>query len=144
LKLRRDLVFLSSMLFTVALAIPVPTCISAARTTTDLIFQALGFTCLANILVGLLVIWTGFIKRSRTAWFVMFIIVWVGAFPALVLPILGHKLALTFTEWIYSAIGQSGMPRTWALSVLTFALMAIALFLPVKSFFWNRHDRHGA
>jgi hypothetical protein len=71
----------------------------------------------------------------------MFIIVWVGAFPVLVLPILGHKLGLTFVEWIYSAIGQSGMPRAWAMSVLTFALMVTALFLPVGSFFWNREDR---
>jgi hypothetical protein len=143
LKVRRDLVFVSSVLLTVALAIPAPTCIRAAWTTTDLIFQSGGFTCLANILVGLLVIWTGFIKRSRAAWFVMFIIVWVGGFPVLVWPILGHKLGLTLVEWIYSAIGQSGVPRAWAVSVLTFTLMAIALFLPVGSFFWKREGNGG-
>lgn len=94
--------------------------------------------CLANTFVGLLVTWTGFIRRIRWAWFVMFIIVWVGAFPVLVLPLLQHKIAITFIEWMYSAIGQSGIPRVWAESVLIFTMMVIALILPIRSFFGSR------
>lgn len=132
------------MLFTVALAIPIPKCMMDALTTESLMFQNIGFLCLANILVGLLVTWTGFVKRNRIAWFVMFIIVWVGAFPVLVLPILGHKPAPTLTEWIYSVVGSPSIPRAWAVSVLTFVLMAIALFLLVRSFFGNRDAERGS
>ena len=65
--------------------------------------QAVGFASLPNILVGLLVLWTGFIRRSRTAWLVMFVIVWVWAFPVLVLPISLGSIDVTLTEWLADA-----------------------------------------
>jgi hypothetical protein len=73
--------------------------------------------------------------RFRWAWFVMFVIVWLDAFPILVFPVLRHRWSLSFTEWICSALFQSGIPRVWAMSVIIFILMLIALFLPIKSFF---------
>jgi len=64
----------------------------------------------------------------------MFIIVWVGAFPIIFLPLLQHTLAITLSEWVSRALREPGMPRTWAESVLIFVLMVIALILPIKSF----------
>jgi hypothetical protein len=138
--MRRDTVFVSSVLFTVALIIPLPKCLSAAQNREDLIFQAGGFACLSNIFIGLLVTWTAFVKGIRWAWCVMCIIVWVGAFPILALPVLQNRktLSLSLTEWVYSALFQSGIPRAWAEGVLLFVLMLLALVLPLKSFFWRR------
>jgi len=42
----------------------------------------LSVACLAVILIGLIITWTGYIKRERWTWFVMFIVVWAWAFPA--------------------------------------------------------------
>jgi len=80
-KIRRDVVFVSAVLFTVALLVPVPKCLKAAWKSENVSFQHEGFACLTITLVGLLITWTGFIQRIRWAWFVMFIIVWVAAFP---------------------------------------------------------------
>ena len=135
LRLRRDAVFVSSVLFTIAFVCLIPVSWRAAQVNQEPLLQSAGFACLANIFVGLVVIWMGLNKRIRWSWFVMFIIVWVGAFPSMVLPILQHNRAITLTEWVYSALGEQGMPRTWAESVLIFILMVIALILPIKSFF---------
>jgi hypothetical protein len=60
MKIRYDLVFVSSLLFTIALLFPVPAFLSDALYR-DVLWQAVGFSSLANILVGLVVVWTGFI-----------------------------------------------------------------------------------
>jgi len=36
---------------------------------------------MALISIGLIVTWTGYVKAVRSAWFIMFIIVWFWAFP---------------------------------------------------------------
>jgi hypothetical protein len=41
----------------------------------------LGVACRAIILIGLIVIWTGYVMRARSAWLVMFVVTWVWAFP---------------------------------------------------------------
>jgi hypothetical protein len=134
-KVRRDVVFVSSLLFTVAFICLVPACLRAARVTDDVLFQSAGFASLANILVGLLVTWMGFVKGIRWTWFVMFIVVLVGAFPILVLPPFQHTIAITMAEWAKDALHEPGPPRAWTENVLIFALMVIALILPMKSFF---------
>jgi hypothetical protein len=98
----------------------------------------LSVVCLAIILIGLIVIWTGYVKRARSAWFVMFVVAWIWAFPLLVLPLFRGRVVLTFSEWLYDAIYQPGSDRTWAELVLIFLLMVIALLLPIKSFFLVR------
>jgi hypothetical protein len=161
MRTRIDSVFISSVLFTVALVCLIPTFWAnvitdhdkiwlaklddgyraAARTTSDL-----SLACLAVILIGLIVVWTGYIKRVRWTWAVMFIVVWVWAFPLLVLPLLGHKRSLSIPEWIYTAVSYPGTARAWAEMVLIFLLMVIALLLPIRSFFLVREKqgpRHG-
>jgi len=147
---RVDLVFISSVLFTVALVCLIPSFWASVVTKHDRIWLArldsgdqlatltrsdLSVVCLAVILIGLIVIWTGYLKRVRWTWAVMFVLVWVWAFPLMVMPILGRPRSLSLPEWIYTAIYYPGAARAWAESVLLFLLMVIALFLPVKSFF---------
>ncbi len=133
---RVDRVVISSVLFTVALLIPVPTCVENALYKDDLIRQAGGFALLSNILVGLLVVWTGFLKRRLSAWFVMFVIVWVGAFSILVLPLFQHTMGPTLTEAIHDALEGPGPARATAEGILLFIVLLIALLLPIRSFFF--------
>jgi len=44
----------------------------------------LSIASLAVILIGLIVLWTGYIKRSRPAWFVMCVVVWFWAYPVFI------------------------------------------------------------
>jgi hypothetical protein len=71
MRVRADSVLLSSMLHTVALLSLVRAALwdyfgtgfqADARTA-----HYLGVACLAIILIGLIVVWTGYIKRSRSA-----------------------------------------------------------------------------
>lgn len=154
MNVRRDSVFISSVLFTVALICLVPWFLRAALTGHDVALQTLdpsfraeaqrtgdlAVASLAIISIGFIVTWAGYINRVRWTWFIMFIIVWVWAFPLLALPLLQHPHSLAWSEWIYSAIYQPGLPRVWAESVLIFALMVIALFLPLKLFVRSRQS----
>jgi hypothetical protein len=68
----------------------------------------------------------------------MSVVTWAWAFPLVVLPLFRGRIVLTFSEWLYSAIHQSGSTRILTESVLMFLLMLIALLLPIKSFFLAR------
>ena len=149
MRIRADSVVISSVLFTIALLSLIPAALRnaiAGRDKTilaklDAGFQAesqtasyLGIACLAIILIGLIVIWTGYVNRGRSAWLVMSVVTWLWAFPLLVVPLFSGTIALT--EWLYSAIYEAGLPRSAAESVLIFLLMVIALLLPIRSFFF--------
>jgi hypothetical protein len=153
MRIRRDSVFVSGLLFTIALLCLVPGFLRAAQAGHDeMALRALaaidpglraeaartgdlGTASLAVICIGLIVIRMGYVHRVRWTWLIMFIIAWVWAFPLLVLPILGHRRSVSLSEWIFSALYQPGSARAWAESVLVFALMAIALLLPLRCFF---------
>ncbi|MFI5115503.1 MAG: hypothetical protein ACHP8B_02270 [Terriglobales bacterium] len=150
MKVRADSVLIASVLFTVALLSLVPPSLANALTghnkmalaTLDTGFREvarmtgdLGIVCLAMILIGLIVTWTGYIKQARSAWFVMFVLTWAWAFPLLVLPWFSAHWVVTFPELLYSAIHESAVPRFAVESVLIFLLMVIALLLPLRSFF---------
>jgi hypothetical protein len=153
MRTRVDSVFISSVLFTLALVCLIPNFWASVVTKHDWVWLAkldsgdrlgtetrsdLSVVCLAIILVGLIVIWSGYIERLRWTWAVMFVVVWGWAFPLLVMPLLGHPRSLLLPEWIYTAICYPGSARAWAELVLLFLLMVIALLLPMKSFFLVR------
>lgn len=125
----------SSVLFTVALLFFAPNFVKEALSTDDPLFQELGVSCLANVLVGLVVTWTAFRREAPWGWFVMFIIVWTWAFPLMILPVLRHHASITFSRWISDAVMESGPHRDWMEAVIVFLLMLIALFVPIRSFF---------
>ncbi len=157
MKVRRDSVSISSVLLTVALLCFLPASWNGAFSghggvaaskldygfrIAALMMNYVGFASLAIILIGLIVLWTGYIKRSRSAWVVMFVVVWLWAFPLFILPIAspiarGHS-GLTFSEWVYDAISGPGLSRNVAELVLIFSAMLAALLLPIKRFFGNR------
>jgi hypothetical protein len=149
MRTRVDSVLISSVFFTIALVCLIPNFWANVITKHDRIWLArldsgdqlatltrsdLSVVCLAVILIGLIVIWTGYLKRVRWTWAVMFVVVWGWAFPLLVMPLLGHSRSLSLPEWIYTAICYPGSARAWAESVLLFLLMVIALLLPIRSF----------
>jgi hypothetical protein len=101
MRVRPDSVFVSSILHTIALLFFVRPALwyygapsdRAVVAQLDAGFQAasyadhrFGVACLAVILIGLIVVWTGYAKRSRPAWFVMFVIVWFWVFPVFIRP----------------------------------------------------------
>ena len=150
MRIRRDVVFVSSLLFTIALGCLIPSefanALAGHRNRASLgpafaeiaeLLSSLGVASLAIILIGLIVTWTGYVKRVRWTWFVIFVIVFVWAFPLMILPLLQHSIALTASEWFMGAVKEPGPARAVAEEILIFALMVIALFLPVKSFFFR-------
>jgi len=153
LKMPRGAVAISSILFTIALLMPAPAMLRNAWTvgrtsfyvtsqaTVQNYFAPVGFSSLAIIVIGLIVTWAGYFNRVRWTWFVMFVIVWVWAFPVLLLPYLQElKNAVPITEWpAYAGRGEGG-PRYFLEAVLILLLMVIALVIPIKALFLG----HGA
>ena len=138
MKIHRDLLFVSTLLFTFALVFRVPDCLSNIARAKDALMQAVGFASLANILVGLVVAWTGFRGRSRWAWLVLFIIVWVWAFPVLVLPMLQGTIDNSLLEWFATAWRFPGSARIYTENIILVLIMVTALLLPLKSFLGGR------
>jgi hypothetical protein len=153
MRIRIDSVFISSLLFTIALLNLIPAGRGYFSAGTDEVSMAeldvgfqlasrtahlLGIACLTIILIGLIVVWTGYIKRSRSAWLVMSVVTWAWAFPLFAWPNLRGPKVFTLPEWIFNAIYERGYPRSKAQLVVTFSLMVIALLLPMKSFFLVR------
>lgn len=157
MRVRPDSVFVSSILHTIALLFFVHPALwyygapsdPAAVARFDVGVQGeliadhrLGVACLAIILIGLIVVWAGYAKRSRLAWFVMFVIVWFWAFPVFIRPLVGAlargELMLTFPEFLYNAISGSGITTQMVRSILMFLIMVVGLALPMGRFFIAR------
>jgi len=164
LKIRYDAVVVSSVLFTLALLIQVPVMWRAAETGcgvgpwhSGVVYRfqdciaPVGFASLSVIVIGLIVAWTGYIRGVRWAWMVMFVIVWVWAFPVLMLGFLHpwQKLA-SFPLALASALrefpweGPLGpLARLLVEASLSFLLMVFALVLPAKTFMQRRGSDPG-
>lgn len=99
-----------------------------------------GVANLALILVALIVIWNGYIKKLRWTWFVMFIIVGAWYFPQWVLPSLEYLRGFDLLMWISSLSNFSSWSYNAPVWVLIFFLMLAALILPVRSFFSRQGD----
>jgi hypothetical protein len=153
MRIRADSVFMSSVLLTIALLCLVPAALRNALAGRDNVVMAkldagfraeaqtasyLGIACLAITLIGLIVTWTGYVNRARSAWLVMFVVTWVWTFPLFVMPLFKGRIVLTLSEWLYDAISEPGLARSSTESVLIFLLMVAALLLPIKSFFFVR------
>lgn len=93
-----------------------------------------GVLSLAIILIGLIVIWAGYVKRIRWTWFVMFIIVFGWAFTLLILPWFRGWIGAP-SKLLLSAVRGYSLAREVVEEILIFSLMVIALFLPARSFF---------
>jgi hypothetical protein len=157
MRVRPDSVFVSTILHTIALLFFLRPALwyygaasdRAAVERLDAGFQGeayadhrFGVACVAIILIGLIVAWTGYARRSRVAWLVMFVIVWFWAFPVFILPLVvplaRRDFMRTLPEFFYDAISGSGMTTQIARSILMFFIMVIGLALPIGRFFIAR------
>jgi len=118
-----------------------------------------GFIYLGIATIGLIVLWTGYRKRERWAWFVMLVILLCLDFPASVLPVLLQiraqnyqwsllmDLLTPFREqgwWHCLAIKPPGyvtsiecMAVGMLIGLVRSLVMWVALLIPVKAFFWR-------
>jgi hypothetical protein len=155
MRVRPDSVFVSSILHTIALLFFVRPALwyygaasdPAVVARLDAGFQGesyadhyFGVSSLAIILIGLIVVWTGYAKRSRPAWFVMFVIVWFWVFPVFIRPspLVRGYFTLTFPEFFYDAISGPGYATQVVRSILMFFIMVIGQALPIRRFFIAR------
>jgi len=151
-KVRPDSVFVSSILHTIALLFfihPVlwyygvpsdPAAVAQYDAATQGALYAdhrFGVASLAIILIGLIVVWTGYAKRSRPAWFVMFVIVWFWVFPVFIRssPLVRGYFTVTFSEFFYDAISGPGYATEVVRTILMFFIMVVGLALPMGRFF---------
>ena len=161
MRIRCNTVLISCVLFTIALIGFVPSQISRALALSPSGLATLhgdgrwlaseigynGIFSLNIILIGLIVVWTGYLKKIRWTWPIMFIIVFGWAFVGTILPMIRiERQILTSAPWSELSAEMVGQHR-WVMEELSeaikrailFALMIIALFLPIKAFFWNKH-----
>jgi branched-subunit amino acid ABC-type transport system permease component len=150
LKLRRDLTLISAVLFTTALLATVPTSLHMAavlphRTPAPVYYSQLepigelGITSLAMVAIGLIVIWTEYLKNSKSAWFVLLVIAFGWAFPVrLLVFIIYENKSVSVPEWLSGVLTDPYIGHVFALSILICLLMVIALLLPTRSFFRRR------
>ena len=98
-------------------------------------YAPLGITSLAIIAIGLVVTWAGYVKGARWTWFVVFVIVWVWAFPVCLFPWLYTLVSgFTVSETLRAALDGDWAAREFLKIVSAFLLMVLALVLPVKTF----------
>ena len=145
MKIRHDAVAVSSILFTLALLIPLPAMLGNAwtlpQTSLDIagrmgvqnFYAPIGFASLAVITIGLIVTWAGYVKGVRWTWFVMFLIACGWAFPVLVLAEFHWRNMLPIAQWPPFVLKGRGPQLGFAGSVLTLALMVLALIIPAKT-----------
>lgn len=164
MKVRRDTVLISSVLFTIALVSLLPPFVRGALQRFDTtgreqletgwrlyaeMWGNFDIASLAIVLIGLIVTWGGYLHKVRWTWFVMFVIVWGWFFPAMAYPDFGYawyKGLIPTGEipvFLLNAFGEPGIARSVAQEMIIFALMVIALILPMKSFFWSGKRRLG-
>jgi biopolymer transport protein ExbD len=174
MKVRCSTTSISALLFSLCLILSVPAALSSASTWNELTIKLpygamwnflapLGFADLGIVAIGLIVLWTGFRKRERWAWFVMLIAL-LFYFPYYVLPVvlqvrhfgwpyLLYLLGAFRGGWWYwvegwwycwieslhpdSAVGIADYPAVVLIRPLEFLVMLVALLLPVKGFFWR-------
>jgi hypothetical protein len=99
----------------------------------------LGFCALGLEMIGLIVLWTGYRKKERWAWFVMLIILLFFVFPLNVLTLLLDMQTPSFAwlAWL-QGIREGDPPSIGAaVGVLNFLVMLVALLLPIKAFFFR-------
>lgn len=149
----------SALILSLCLMSFIPASLKSISTWRELYFQALGyktsnylmpmgFQSLGFVMIGLIVLWTGYRQKERWAWFVMFTILAFFVFPGTLLPLLlqtrqrtGIVLSTINLPQEIKWILEGDSLAIWlAINVLTFPVMLITLLLPIKAFFWKSYS----
>jgi len=162
MRIRFNYTLISAIVLSFFLTMYIPGGLKYASTWRELYFQTpgykeqnllmpLGIHWLGFALTGLVVLWTGYIKKERWAWFVMLIILLFFIFPHLWLSVLIEKTLVPGPSRLFSVLAESRYFRNdirsifalsplelgFVLNLLSFPVMLIALLIPIKSFFWK-------
>ena len=153
LRIRLNSVSVSGVLFTLCLLYLVPKHLQFASTWRERqILEAdrfvrynfeslLGFASLALFIIELIVIWTGYQKRSRTAWFIMLVFVCVYFIPVYLVDTFLDIRRVGWRWW--PGVVQDAMEgRPFALGaikgLIILALMIISPLVPFRAFFGKK------
>jgi biopolymer transport protein ExbD len=169
MKVRYNATSISALILSLCLVMSIPAALSNASTWNEFTIKLpygamwnflapLGFAYLGVVAIGLIVLWTGYRKRERWAWFVMLIALLFFFFPSSVLPVLlqirhfgwpyllcllgAFRVGGWWHCWIASlrpnyGVGSAYLPTAILIQPFEFLVMSIALLLPVKAFFWQ-------
>ena len=148
-KNRSRVVLISASLLSLCLVSRIPGSLKFASTWRQLYFDMgdfkqqnllmpLGFYSLTIETVGLIVLWTGYRKRERWAWFVMLIITLGFAVPDVAIPISmqnGGDIQWSFwlgMKWLGDPLG-----RGFGMEVLLTLVTLVGLLFPIRASFWG-------
>jgi len=133
LRIRPNIFLVSSLLLTPAFFWLLPYMIRCVRASDDMT-QTAGLASITVIIVALIVIWRWLVAGSRVAWLIMAVIVWVWAFPIMMISRLhiGPVSSSQLKDWIVSAWHQDGLARVSLINPIMFSLMLIGLILPLR------------
>jgi hypothetical protein len=97
----------------------------------------LGFYGLGFVLIGLIVLWTGFRKKERWAWFVMLIILLFFVLPGDLVPVLRavYPPYFQWSFWFQAMRAGDLLGVVVPMVILGFMVNLVALLLPIKAFF---------
>ncbi len=157
MKFRADRVSISSVFLTICLLSLVPRTLEIASTwpqraimVTERFWRynteaSLAFASLALLIIGLIVIWTGYQRRLRAAWFAMFVFVFVYFLPVYLLDLF-RAIRSAGWPWWREVVHDAMEGRSDSLAAIrvlgTFATMVIALLVPARAFFAKRPQLH--
>jgi len=109
------------------------------------LLMPLGFYSLGIEMIGFIVLWAGYRKTERWAWFVMLVILLFFLFPSSVLPML---LQIALAPETFAGITISSEIKAMeegslaviglVVGLLDFLMMLVALLLPIRAFFGRR------
>ena len=153
MRFRFDRVSVSSVLLTICLLILIQWNLKWAATwrtrnvwVTDRVARlnyesSIAFASLALEIIGLIVIWTGYQKRLRWAWFVMVVFVCVYFVPVHLLDVL-LDIKRVGWHWWPGVVQDAKEGRPFAVGALKelgiFTSMVIALIVSVRGFFGKK------
>ncbi len=147
MRIRRDVIFVSSLLLTIGLLSLLPMSsrlalsgrrieeLEACYQSQLYAWAQVGKASIALIVIGLIVTWTGYIRAVRSAWFVMFIIVWLWVFPVFFQGFISEFVWTSLRKLLSEALAKPGSARGSLYAVAHFTPMVIALILPIRFFF---------
>lgn len=108
---------------------------------------SIAFASLALVIIGLIVIWTGYQKRRRSAWFIMAVFVFVYFVPVNLIDVFLDIRNVGWSWWP-AVVHDAREGRAFSLGAIyalaSFAVMVIALLIPIRTFFGKSKAGHDA
>lgn len=108
---------------------------------------SIAFASLALVIIGLIVIWTGYQKRRRSAWLIMAVFVFVYFVPVNLIDVFLDIRKVGWSWWP-AVVHDAREGRAFSLGAIyalaSFAVMVIALLIPIGTFFGKSKAGHDA